>query len=146
MSTYSEKLKSPRWQRKRLEILERDSFACQNCQARDKTLHVHHKFYRKGADVWDYEDDAYMTLCEDCHSKITEQDKEISEILAKEVPYSYMKETFLEFIKTIQFGNFLFLIHEYPHDWTLRLYEALNTTESFLLQKELQNEVIEPEY
>ena len=28
---YSEKLKDPRWQKKRLEILERDNFRCQYC-------------------------------------------------------------------------------------------------------------------
>lgn len=29
--TYSQKLRDPRWQKKRLEILERDSFTCQHC-------------------------------------------------------------------------------------------------------------------
>jgi hypothetical protein len=65
--TYSEKLKDPRWQRKRLEILERDGFKCKHCQSEDKTLHVHHKLYRKGKMPWDYEDEVFITLCHECH-------------------------------------------------------------------------------
>ena len=35
-----------------------------------KGLNVHHKFYIKGLAPWEYEDDALITLCEDCHKKI----------------------------------------------------------------------------
>lgn len=65
--TYSEKLKDPRWQRKRLEILERDNFTCRDCQATDKHLHVHHCHYEK--DPWDASNDVLLTLCEDCHER-----------------------------------------------------------------------------
>lgn len=65
--TYSQKLKDPRWQKKRLEILQRDNFTCQKCKAIDKTLNVHHRWYEKNNEVWDYPDIAYQTLCEDCH-------------------------------------------------------------------------------
>lgn len=44
--SYLELLKDPRWQKRRLEILERDGWECQNCGGKDKTLHVHHKRYR----------------------------------------------------------------------------------------------------
>ena len=67
---YFEKLKDPRWQKKRLEIMERDEFKCSHCGDDEKTLNVHHKFYRKGANPWDYPDDALMTLCEPCHEEI----------------------------------------------------------------------------
>lgn len=65
--TYSEKLRDPRWQRKRLEVLQRENFKCQHCYAADKTLNVHHTIYRKGAAPWEYEDRLLMVLCEDCH-------------------------------------------------------------------------------
>lgn len=67
MTTYSEKLKDPRWQKKRLQILERDKWTCQHCKSTDKTLHVHHTIYYKGFAPWDYEDLEYITLCWDCH-------------------------------------------------------------------------------
>jgi hypothetical protein len=68
--TYWEKLKDPRWQKKRLEIMERDKFTCQHCSSSEKTLNVHHKFYKKRAEPWDYEDWQLITLCEDCHGTL----------------------------------------------------------------------------
>lgn len=65
--TYWEKLKDPRWQRKRLKIMERDQFACTNCGSDSETLNVHHSFYRRGFAPWDYDDAWLTTLCEDCH-------------------------------------------------------------------------------
>lgn len=65
--TYSEKLKSPQWQRKRLEILQRDNFMCTVCMENQKTLHVHHKIYIKGRNPWNYPNDNLIILCEDCH-------------------------------------------------------------------------------
>lgn len=67
VTTYSEKLKDPRWQRRRLEILNRSDFACEVCLSKTKTLHVHHKLYRKGAQPWEYADHELAALCEDCH-------------------------------------------------------------------------------
>lgn len=67
--TYSEKLKDPRWQKKRLRILERDDFACQDCQSTENTLNVHHLAYHKGA-PWEVPDEDLVTLCDDCHTRI----------------------------------------------------------------------------
>lgn len=66
--TYSEKLKDPRWQKKRLKILERWGFKCNDCGTEKRTLHVHHKFYRKNQNPWDYEDHQLCVLCDICHS------------------------------------------------------------------------------
>lgn len=64
--TYAEKLKDPRWQKRRLEIFERDEFTCQCCRDTENTLHVHHLQYFKG-EPWDVEDIYLITLCENCH-------------------------------------------------------------------------------
>lgn len=67
--TYSEKLLDPRWQRVRLEVLRKYDFRCWQCGSGDKTLHVHHRFYRRGAEPWDYDpDNELMALCKDCHT------------------------------------------------------------------------------
>jgi hypothetical protein len=66
---YREKLKDPRWQKRRLDILNRDEFRCRLCNAGDETLHVHHKHYSYWKDPWDYKDNELITLCEDCHEK-----------------------------------------------------------------------------
>lgn len=65
---YKEQLKSPKWQKRRLEIMSRDNFTCQMCGATDKQLHVHHIRYKPGRYIWDYKDDEIITLCEDCHN------------------------------------------------------------------------------
>ena len=64
--TYSQKLRDPRWQRKRLLILNRDDWACQSCKSKTNNLQVHHIVYAK-RDPWDYPDDCYQTLCDGCH-------------------------------------------------------------------------------
>lgn len=68
-STYMKKLKDPRWQKKRLEVLERDKWTCQICEDKEKTLHVHHTYYEKGIEPWDCLARTMITLCEDCHKK-----------------------------------------------------------------------------
>lgn len=68
MPTYSEKLRDPRWQRKRLEIMQRDGFACVKCGNDRKTLNVHHTSYLAGRAPWDYPDSYLETQCEDCHA------------------------------------------------------------------------------
>lgn len=65
--TYSEKLKSPKWQKKRLELLEQRGWKCECCGEESKTLHVHHSYYSKDNLPWEYEDWAYKVLCEECH-------------------------------------------------------------------------------
>lgn len=65
--TYLEKLKDPRWQKKRLEILERDKWTCASCGDKKSTLHVHHIFYLSKTEPWDVPSGLLITLCEDCH-------------------------------------------------------------------------------
>ena len=67
MSAYSEQFKDPRWQKKRLKILERDNFTCQECGDKKNTLHIHHKYYLPNKKAWEYPDTALFTLCESCH-------------------------------------------------------------------------------
>ncbi len=64
--SYSEKLHDPRWQKKRLKILERDNWTCQSCEGDDEELHVHHISYMTD-NPWEEEDDNLITLCGECH-------------------------------------------------------------------------------
>ncbi len=79
--TYYEKLKDPRWQKLRLEVMSRDEFKCRCCHAATETLNVHHAFYAKGRDPWDYESHTLHTLCESCHHRITLDKQEIDQWL-----------------------------------------------------------------
>ena len=78
MSNYSDKLKNPQWQKKRLEILNRDEFTCQYCNSTDKELQVHHKMYKANCNPWEYDDKLLITLCLDCHKEAEEVRKAIS--------------------------------------------------------------------
>lgn len=74
--------KDPRWQKKRLQVMERDGFMCRSCQDTGTTLNVHHAVpYRKDTKPWEYEDDELITLCEDCHKKISEIVKDCTSII-----------------------------------------------------------------
>jgi hypothetical protein len=64
-TTYSQKLKDPRWQKKRLEILNRDEWKCRYCGDKKTTLAVHHLEYL--GEPWEAPEDKLITLCEDCH-------------------------------------------------------------------------------
>lgn len=70
--SYSDLLRDPRWQRKRLEVMERADFTCEDCGDTTTTLNVHHTFYAKGRKPWEYELDTLKCLCESCHERVTE--------------------------------------------------------------------------
>ena len=67
--SYSDKLKDPRWQKKRLQILERDEWRCRYCYNDKEMLSVHHKVYTAGKEPWEYDDDLLVTLCNHCHEQ-----------------------------------------------------------------------------
>ena len=69
MTEYQQKLRDPRWQKKRLQILERDNWTCQKCTDTEATLVVHHRRYCGKTDPWDYDDYDLVTLCEPCHKE-----------------------------------------------------------------------------
>lgn len=67
--TYSQKLKDPRWQKKRLEIMERDRFTCRACDDNETSLQVHHIIYTK-SELHEEPTVNLVTLCEECHKII----------------------------------------------------------------------------
>ena len=69
-SVYAAKFKDPRWQKKRLAILERDGFKCTQCSDSEAELHVHHLYYSKARDPWNYPSFSLVTLCHSCHKGI----------------------------------------------------------------------------
>lgn len=90
--SYAEQLKKPQWQKKRLEILERDEWTCQTCGDTEATLTVHHKSYcfehGKFVDIWDYNGEDLITLCEVCHSS---EEKELDAL--KKVAFFALRES-----------------------------------------------------
>jgi hypothetical protein len=66
---YWKQLKDPRWQKLRLQIMQRDNFVCFICCDSTSPLNVHHLEYDDAAEgAWDYMPDKLVTLCEHCHA------------------------------------------------------------------------------
>ena len=58
------KLDSQAYEQLRLQILERDSWRCQNCGSMQH-LEIHHKEFRSHSG--DHSEENLITLCEQCH-------------------------------------------------------------------------------
>jgi len=81
--TYYEMLKHPKWQKKRLEILEREDFSCAWCENdKDNQLHVHHMFYDNDMKLWEYPDHTMVCLCSVCHKAAHDLKKRLEYIVA----------------------------------------------------------------
>lgn len=108
--TWLAQLRHPKWQRKRLEVLQRDGWMCQRCCAEDKTLNVHHKRYTKGSMAWEYSNADLLSLCEDCHELTHAEENDFkAEASRLSVRYADIKELMLGFYSVADFGDL--------HDW-----------------------------
>lgn len=71
---YQEYLKREEWKAKRIEILDRDEYACRNCGSREE-LQVHHRQYHRDKVTkeilppWKYDEENLITLCQTCHQE-----------------------------------------------------------------------------
>lgn len=83
--SYHEQIRHPLWQRKRLEIFNRDDFTCQICGNKNNTLDVHHLYYVPGLLIWEYEDEALKTVCNNHHEMLTYDLPKLSGILAWDI-------------------------------------------------------------
>lgn len=104
--SYSEMLKDPRWQKKRLQIMNRDDFTCRSCGDKSTTLHVHHLAYVRNACPWEYEDRFLVTLCENCHEEETECRKAAEDSLLEALKI----DTFATAEEVLMFGDIVKMI------------------------------------
>lgn len=84
--TYSKKLQNPKWQKKRLEILNRDKWKCVKCKDEKTELHVHHLKYE--GEPHEVSNDFLVTLCAHCHEQI-ERFKKMD--IYKDAPFESIK-------------------------------------------------------
>lgn len=74
---YWQKLLDPHWQRKRLEIIKRADFKCENCRTDLAMLTVHHSYYQKGVEPWEYPDLSLHCFCMGCHEERADAEREL---------------------------------------------------------------------
>lgn len=108
LSPYAQKLLDPRWQKMRLQVLERDEFSCTSCGDSEKTLFVHHGYYIFGNEPWDYPLDCFHTVCEDCH-RAAEVVREEMKILvgSLSIDAQYTLLVALQHLSAIGYGDML---------------------------------------
>lgn len=85
MSNRSSMYRDSRWQRKRLEVMERDGWKCRSCgKGKDDgiLLNVHHINYVSGAKPWEYPDTELVTWCDECHGRIHNDMQELNQVIA----------------------------------------------------------------
>jgi len=73
--------KTAQWQQKRFEILQRDNFSCRCCGG-DYNLQIHHLYYQPKLKVWEYDNEALVTVCESCHQSLTFELPKLAGIIA----------------------------------------------------------------
>lgn len=135
--TYSEKLRDPRWQRKRLEVMQRDNFTCQYCKNDELTLNVHHMKY--GKEPWDIDSKYLITLCESCHEIESQYRKETEGLLLESLRINKFTALQIHTLSTI-FGQdidsewarnensltYLSTIIKKTEEWDLEAKKAVN--------------------
>ena len=70
---YRKLLQNPKWQKKRLEILQRDNFSCVVCGNgidTDTQVHVNNLSYRKVCMPLECDINDMIVLCQKCHQRI----------------------------------------------------------------------------
>ena len=106
MLSKKEQYEHPFWRRKSNEILERDNYTCRCCKSKTIQLHAHHLYYEKDLLLWDYDNEALVTLCKDCHAAIHFELAKLSGIIVFEILSGCIDATdFLNRIKPIKNGK-----------------------------------------
>lgn len=108
---YLKKLRDPKWQKMRLKILERDEWHCQKCGDDEETLHVHHRYYEKGKEPWDYPLEALITLCEFCHESEKEERAEYEPLLLQQLRKHFFADDLREIALGFHWFKLLHLSH-----------------------------------
>lgn len=82
MESYHQHLQDPKWQKKRLGVFSRDNWRCRCCNVTDVPLNAHHLYYVKGNKPWEYDDEAIVTVCYNCHEVLHKELNKLSGIIA----------------------------------------------------------------
>jgi len=129
---YKEQYNHPKWQKKRLSILNRDKFTCTECGDKETQLHVHHLKYESSKKVWEYPNKDLITLCSVCHKelhRIKNLKKESNSNLLKKCEIKDIVEVLILTKNTISENEVLL----YGSDWDILANELKKDFEDMSL-------------
>jgi 5-methylcytosine-specific restriction endonuclease McrA len=110
---YWEKLKDPRWQKLRLEAMEKADFHCEFCGNGEETLNVHHKEYFKSREPWEYHPKQLAVLCKSCHEYTHSKDDFLKKVCSfADIDGPYSRTEFAWFV-----GGALGIPYEVMLEW-----------------------------
>ncbi len=73
VSSYSDKLETQNWHSFARKIRQENGNFYNACRRGDLVLQVHHTFYDKKRQPWEYESHEMVVLCEKCHHELHDQ-------------------------------------------------------------------------
>ena len=82
MLSKKEQYEHPHWQKKRLEIFNRDNWHCRCCDETNVALHVHHLYYNRDCHIWEIDNEGLVTVCVKCHKILHDELSKLSGIIA----------------------------------------------------------------
>ena len=91
--------KHPNWQKRRLEVFQRDEFTCQFCDTTDTELHLHHLEYSKDRELWEADSDSLITLCKDCHDLVTDLKRRFGKVMSDSIGFE-VADVFLRLLES----------------------------------------------
>lgn len=139
--TYVEKLRHPKWQKKRLEIFERDGFTCTKCGDTETELQVHHLKYT--GEPWDAPSENLVTVCKHCHlvfedfKEITKMHIESNPLIVYNIKTAYENGTVD--IESIQEVSAQHVICFYTYNDDLKFQYCINTKKLFRVTDKIKD-------
>lgn len=120
----------PKWQQLRLLVMNRDNFSCVLCGSKDKTFNVHHKVYKKGYKVFQYNLKDLVTLCDQCHDKHHKQEGSLNKKISGAFEYllwdNRNKSVLMSSLVTIGFvSQFI----DFTQNFVLKNFEEIGANE-----------------
>lgn len=134
--TYSQLLKDPCWQKKRLEVLQRDEFKCLICGDTETQLQVHHTKY--AGKPWEVDLEHLKTLCVHCHCEVEEHIKSWKSDGGDIPPFEFFINRF-EITKYIG-DNWVIIIYRLKHNNIIKVVEYCTPTGFYALTHILPKE------
>lgn len=133
MKNYSDQIKSPKWQMKRNEILNLRGYKCEVCGNTELQLHVHHRFYIKGREIHEYDNDVLQVLCENCHSEIHSKNQKDNDIIILNNLLNTIDEENKQYLINI-IEELININKDYFNEFILRIDYILGTNNQRIFQ------------
>lgn len=112
---FEEQYKHPKWQEVRARIFKRDKFKCRLCEIDGRQLHLHHRYYKRATMVWDYPDECFITVCQQCHNYLHDV-QDILNVQLSKIDPMYLEcfaKSDLRKVSQILFNGELTAVREY---------------------------------